>query len=195
MNNRELLVGAGIGAALVYMLDPVAGGRRRALLRDKAAWISRKSREGLAGQTRDLANRARGLSAKTRARLADEPVEDRTLIERVRSELGRVCSHPRAIDVLSINGDVTLRGPLLARDLDAVLAAIAAVRGVRSVVNQLEVHASGDRVPSLQREGRVAKSIIPVPRSWLPRMKSTVLGAAGLAAAGVYLASYGRSSR
>ena len=32
----KLLIGAGLGASLVYLLDPQRGGRRRAMLRDSA---------------------------------------------------------------------------------------------------------------------------------------------------------------
>lgn len=190
MNNRDLLVGAGIGAALTYILDPADGGRRRALLRDKVVWATRKTRDGVDATTRDLSNRVRGLSAEARSRWADEPVDDVRLVERVRSELGRASTHPRAIDVTARNGDVTLRGPILASEVNALLAATSAVRGVRSVVNQLEPHISDDGIPSLQGKGRLAGSrIIPVPRYWAPAGKA-VLGAVGLAAAGAYFATH-----
>lgn len=193
MDNRDLLVGAGIGAALAFLLDPAAGGRRRALLRDKAVRATRKTREGLQGHSRDLANRARGLSAEVRGRRADEPVDDRRVLERVRAQLGRVSTHPRAIDVESSNGDVTLRGPILASEVEPLLGAVAAVRGVRSVVNHLEPHAFDDGVPSLQGKGRAARSfVIPVSRSWIPSIKGTVLGAASLAAGAYFVSQAGR---
>jgi hypothetical protein len=188
MNNRDFLLGAGVGAALTYMFDPVGGARRRALLRDKAVRVTRKTREGLDGKARDVANRLAGAAAAARGRLTSEAIDDARLFGRVRAQLGRVSTHPRALEVDARNGEVTVRGPILAREVDAVLAAIAAVRGVRSVINQLEIHASGDRLPSLQGQGPLAERRIAIPRGWLPR-RSTLLRAIGLGAAGAYVAT------
>ena len=51
MNTRDVVIGAGMGAALAFMLDPQGGGRRRALVRDKMVWASRKTR-GLSASIR-----------------------------------------------------------------------------------------------------------------------------------------------
>jgi gas vesicle protein len=187
MNTKDLLVGAGAGAALALMLDPASGRRRRALMRDKVTRITRKTREGISGAATDLWNRIAGLRSEVSARASDELVDDTRLVERVRSELGRASTHPRAIDVFARNGTVTLRGPILESEVNGLITAVSAVRGVRSVVNQLEPHGSPEGVPSLQGAGRLPRSrVIPVPRIRLGRR---VLGAAGLAAAGTYLAS------
>ncbi|HJR59677.1 MAG TPA: BON domain-containing protein [Vicinamibacterales bacterium] len=193
MKSQKLLVGVGAGAALAYLLDPARGGRRRALIRDQVVRTSRKTRDGLDAAARDLANRTRGVVAATRRRLDSAPVDDARLMQRVRAKLGRVCSHPRAIDVDTHDGDATLRGPILAHELSDVLAAAAAVPGVTSVTNQLELHDSAEGVPSLQGGGKIARPRLDLlQRHWAPATQALVAAAAGLAATGVYLAASGR---
>lgn len=192
MNSRDFLVGAGVGAALAYMLDPGGGGRRRALARDKVVRATRKTRDGLDATARDLANRTRGIAAATRGRLGADDVDDGILVERVRAKIGRVCSHPHALDVDARAGDVTLRGPILASEVNRLLAVAGGVRGVKSVANELEPHESADGVPSLQGEGRVAGASLDImQRNWAPATQALV-AVAGLAATGMAVAAYGR---
>src|SRR5687767_7446730 len=99
MNATSLLIGAATGSAVMFLLDPDGGRRRRARARDQMARATRKSREGLDATARDLVHRAGGIAAATRGRWSADPVSDAKLVERVRAKLGRVCSHPRAIDV------------------------------------------------------------------------------------------------
>ena len=42
---RAGLIGAGVGAASMFLLDPERGARRRAVVRDKAVWAGRKTRD------------------------------------------------------------------------------------------------------------------------------------------------------
>ena len=56
-----ILSGIGIGVALMYLLDPDGGRRRRALIRDKAVGFSNDAREALDKKTRHLSNKAQGL--------------------------------------------------------------------------------------------------------------------------------------
>lgn len=60
-----LLVGVGLGAALMYLLDPERGRRRRALLRDKLVSASNKTADVASKTARDLRNRTQGLIAET----------------------------------------------------------------------------------------------------------------------------------
>jgi hypothetical protein len=130
--------------------------------------------------------------AATRGRVTGDDVDDATLIERVRARLGRVCSHPRAITVDAAEGNVTLRGPVLSSELDNLLATVAAVRGVRSVSNELDSHASAEGVPSLQGAGTLAGPTLDVlQRNWAPATQ-TLAAAVGLAATGVCIAAYAR---
>ena len=188
MNSRDLLVGAGLGAALVYLIDPDNGRRRRALARDQMVRVSRKTRDAADATFRDVTNRTKGIFASAR-RSNEVAVDDEILIERVRAKLGRVCSHPRAIDVEARNGAITLRGPILAREAAKVAGAIEGVRGVRSVSDQLVHHETAAGVPSLQGEGRLPGSRLDIFQSnWAPATQALV-AAAGLAATGVCVAA------
>lgn len=191
MLSRDMLLGLGIGAAVAFIADPRAGRRRRALAWDQLSRAGRKTRDALDVTARDLSNRTSGIMAATRRRLADEPVDDRRLVERVRARLGRASSHPRALEVTAADGTVTLRGPILAREVDDVLATATGVTGVTSVATELEPHESSDGIPALQGEGRVAdRSLDVLQRNWAPATQALVT--AGLAATGICLAAYTR---
>jgi hypothetical protein len=192
VDNRALLTGVGLGAALAFILDPDRGARRRALVRDKAVRGTHVTGEALNATARDLANRSRGIVAATRGRWFGEFVDDDRLVARVRAKLGRVCTHPRAIDVDARDGEVTLRGPILSNEVDNVLGMSASVRGVNSVVNGLEPHDSPERVPSLQGEGRVAGPSLDVFQSNRAPATRALVSAGALAAAGLAMAAYAR---
>jgi len=188
MDKGSLLSGVALGAALVFVLDPDRGGRRRALVRDKIVCGSRLTGEALDATMRDMQNRARGIAATARGRLRHEEVDDRRLVERVRARLGRVCSHPHAIDVEVRDGEVTLRGPALADEVHSLLTTAASVRGVHSVVNDLEPHDSPDGVPALQGDGRLAGSSFDLlQRNWAPATRALV-SVAAVAAGGLAFA-------
>jgi hypothetical protein len=191
MITREMLIGIGIGAAVAYIADPRAGRRRRALARDQLVRTGRKTRDALDATARDVANRTSGVVAATRGRLFDEGVDDRRLVERVRASLGRACSHPHAIDVAASDGTVTLRGPILAREVDGLLSTVRTVRGVESVTSALEPHESADGIPALQGEGSVGDPSLDIlQRNWAPATQALVT--AGLAATGICIAAYAR---
>jgi hypothetical protein len=192
MVTRDLLVGIGIGAFLLFIADPRAGRRRRALARDQFVRATRKTRDALDATARDIANRTSGTVAAARGRWTDERVDDRRLLERVRAKLGRACSHPHAIDADVADGTVTLHGPILANEVDNVLATIRSVHGVLSVTNALETHDSAEGVPALQGEGSIADPELDIlQRNWAPATQALVT-AAGLAATAVCVAAYVR---
>src|SRR5437762_2000619 len=58
-----LLAGAGLGAGLMYFLDPQMGRRRRALARDKAVSLGHQAQDAAELVGRDMRNRARGLAS------------------------------------------------------------------------------------------------------------------------------------
>ena len=192
MVTRDLLVGVGIGAALLFIADPQRGRHRRALARDRIVRASRKTRDALDATARDVTNRTAGIVAAARGRWAGEDIDDRRLIERVRAKLGRACSHPHAIDVQAAEGRVTLRGPILASEVDRVLATVGGIHGVLSVANELEAHDSAEGVPALQGDRNVADTSFDVlQRKWAPATQALVT-AAGLAATAVCVAAYAR---
>ena len=177
-----------LGAAAMYLLDPDRGGRRRALVRDKAIWAARKTRDGAAAVGCDLQNRAIGAVSELRSGFANDTASDAVIDARVRAELGRVSSHPGSISTVSTNGCVTLSGPILGSEYNQVLRAIGAVRGVCDVTDNLDVYESADGVPALQG-GSVRPGQTWLRGSWAP---TTQLAAA---AAGLAAAAYIRNQR
>ena len=132
--------GLGIGTALMYLLDPDRGKRRRALLRDKFVWAQRKTSDCMEVTARDLSNRARGIATTIQSRFTAHEVDDGVLVDRVRSKLGRLASHPGAIVVSAENGNVTISGPILEDEVDSLLSCVKGIQGVNDIANNLEVH-------------------------------------------------------
>src|SRR6185369_8161518 len=124
--NKALLFGAGLGAgtAAMFLLDPDRGKRRRALVGDKLAVLTRMTGDCIEVTTRDVTNRTRGLVSEIKSRLSSEQPADSVLVDRVRSKLGRAVSHPSAIKVTAKDGNVTLAGPILASEVPHLLSCV-----------------------------------------------------------------------
>lgn len=183
--------GIGVGIGLLGVLGSRGGARRRALVRDKAASALRHTGELLDKSARDLRNRSRGALAEARASVRTREVRDDVLVDRVRAKLGRVVSHPHAIEVKAIDGGVFLSGPILAREVDDLISAVSAVRGVTRVDHQLEVHRSAEGIPSLQgarRRTRRARRTGERFESWTPLTRVLV----GVLGVGLVGAAIGR---
>jgi uncharacterized membrane protein len=156
MNRALTLLGAaGLGAGLMYFLDPVLGRRRRKTVRDQAASALARA-GGLINKTgRDLAGRATGLVAEASGLFRGRAeVPDDVLAQRVRTRIGRVCSHASSLGVTARRGLVVLDGPILAGEVNDVLRAAAAVSGVCRVENRLTAHEQAGNVSGLQGQGR-----------------------------------------
>ncbi len=149
-----ILLGAGLGAGLMYLLDPERGRRRRALLRDQLTRTTHRAMHRVNVAARDIGHRTAGLAAEARHRLTTEHPSDRVVADRVRARIGRTVSHPHAVRVDVAGGRVTLSGPILAREVDDLLACVSSIRGVTGVENRLEVYEQPGRLSALQG-GRV----------------------------------------
>jgi hypothetical protein len=175
----------GAGAAVMFLLDPRAGGARRALLRDKAVHARHALRTGAGVVVRDLENRARGVVAELRPHHA--PIDDEILRDRVRAHLGRVCSHPHAIEVHVRNGIVELLGRVLAAEVDGVVDEVRAMDGVRDVDDDLEVHDYAD-IQALQggspRGRKRRRGNLPPATRFLVGLGGVALSALGIARRG-----------
>jgi len=127
------------GALAMFFLDGSMGRRRRALARDKVAGASHDAADFVQGKGRRMAGRARGMLATGRLdRVSStEPQSDEQLGERVRSRIGHLVSHPRAIVVNVQEGVVRLTGQVLATELDTLLSQLTQMTGVRKVHNAL----------------------------------------------------------
>lgn len=171
-----------LGALAMYLLDPVGGGRRRALIRDKAMWAGRKTRDGAGALGRDLRHRSYGAVAEVRGLFDRAPADDRVIEERVRAQLGRVSSHPAAITVFASGGRVTLSGPILESEHDLVCRTISRIRGVEDLVDQLEVHEEAGNIPALQG-GSIRPGQTWLRGSWAPtsQLFAALAGAGAIA--------------
>ncbi|MBX6311440.1 MAG: CsbD family protein [Isosphaeraceae bacterium] len=171
----------GLGAGLMYYLDPDRGRRRRALVRDQLIHALHELDDAVEVTMRDFTNRARGFAAKIGSQFTRDDAPDEVLVERVRAKLGRVVSHPHSIEVKAHDGRVMLSGPVLAHEVDDLLEAVASVRGVIDVEDRLEVHKQPGDVPGLQG-GRPRPGIRPELQqiNWSPTARLLV-GTAGTA--------------
>ncbi len=145
-----LLTGLGAGVGLMYFLDPERGRRRRAIIRDRIVHSAHASAGAMGATGRDLSHRAKGTASRMLATFRHESVDDVVVVERVRAQLGRLVSHPRAIEVDAVDGIVTLRGPVLRAEVPRLVSGVRRIRGVRDVVNRTEEHSEPGRVPALQ---------------------------------------------
>lgn len=150
----RLVTTAAAGAGLMYLLDPERGGRRRALVRDRLVSVAHRTGDAMDATSRDVSNRARGVVAELRSRLVNLEVSDGVLQERVRARIGSVVGHAGAIEAGVVDGRVTLRGPVLADDVDRLVRRVRSVPGVREVLNQLDIHDEPGGVPGLQGRPR-----------------------------------------
>jgi hypothetical protein len=183
MNRMTIaLTGAALGAGAMYLFDPSRGRRRRARLGEAASHISHRA-QAIAGTTaRDMRHRLVGAAARTLDRVIEEeqPADD-VLVERVRARLGRLVSHPGAIDVVASAGAVTLMGPVFEAEVEQLIEGVAAVAGVTAVENKLEPHRDAAHVSALQGPGpRTVPSRSATWLRWTPTAR-LVAGMAGLA--------------
>lgn len=189
--NKGLAVlgGIGLGAGLMYLMDPNSGKRRRTMIRDKAVHLLHESEDGIQLAVRDLNNRAHGVAARAKAAVTKDGAGDEVIVERVRARMGRYVSHPHAIEVKCEDGMVTLAGLVLASEVDGLLRAVLGVRGVKDVINWLEVHETPQNIPSLQG-GKPRNGEAPefMQRRWSPAAKliAGTVGGAAMAGLGIY---------
>ncbi|HYD49675.1 MAG TPA: BON domain-containing protein [Terriglobales bacterium] len=171
----SLLTRLGLGTAVglgYYLFDPRLGRQRRAQLREQLTSSARHGTRAAEGLGRDLGNRARGVTARTRSRWHAAPVDDATLVARVRSEMGRWVDAAHAIAVAADQGAVTLSGTVAAPEHRALLRHLRRVRGVDSIDDQLTVIGAGDGqwLPRLHR----------MQEGWSPTKRLLAAGATAL---------------
>lgn len=174
-----LISAATIGASLMYLFDPDRGGRRRGEIRNKVRHINHIATDAAGKTGRDLQNHIIGVVSEMQSLLRREKVSDDVLEARIRSKLGRIVSHPHAIEVKAIEGLVILRGPILTAEVHPLLNAVAVIRGVRNIENHLELHETPDDVPALQGgKRRMGERFGPFKTTWSPTTR-LIAGIAG----------------
>jgi uncharacterized membrane protein len=183
MNNSQstlaLIGGFGLGVVAMYVFDPDRGHRRRAVVVNKLASSLNQLGDAADVAARDLMNRTRGVAAESWGLLRADNPPDAVLEQRVRSKLGRVSSHPSAIDVAVDNGTVTLRGPVLAAEVDRVISGVASVRGVLNIKSEMEMHKTSENHPDLQGgSGQPGERFPLLQKNWAPANR-LLAGSAG----------------
>ena len=150
MKPKTILTAIGLGAGLAYFFDPKQGEQRRALLRDKANSLVDRMDESIYATVEDTRNKTRGVLSEWTAKLSNQDSPDWLLGERVRSALGRLTPHSRSVHVQVEDGQVHLRGSILNDEKDAILKAASRTRGVRDVIDELEVFYSPEEMSAFQ---------------------------------------------
>lgn len=180
-----------LGAFIAYLFDPRGGNRRRSLIRDKFVSLWRHSGDEVGDVGRYLRGQFHGLIAILRRPFQGQTnVSDAKLIARVRSVLGRACSHPHAIRVDAEQGHVLLRGLILTDELPRVISRVSRVRGVQEVINQIECHNEPENIPSLQGQGgKVGRRFDLMQEYWSPTTRLTIGGI------GACMTTYGLARR
>ncbi len=159
-----LLAGLG-GAALVYLFEPDAGRRHRALLRDKTVTIWRRGQRRGRRLIRRSTHTVRGRWGRmTRPGHSDEPVDSVTLTQRVESEVFRDPSIPKGrINVNAENGVIELRGQLDSPEqIEHIEALVRRVPGVLDVANLM--HLPGTPAPNKEAALRASRATATMPR-------------------------------
>jgi osmotically-inducible protein OsmY len=131
------VLGVAVGATAQYLFDQDRGGRRRALLRDRAVHAGHELDDAARAGVRHVRNRAVGMAHELKSQVTERAVDDRVLEERVRSEAGRHLSSAGTLDVSVRDGAVTLAGAVPTAEVQEVVRATRSVRGVKHVDNQL----------------------------------------------------------
>ena len=174
-----LIGSAALGAVAMFLLDPDKGKRRRAIARDKALSLIDDSRDAAGVVARDASHRMQGVQARMRRLLRGGAApDDLQLIERVRARMGRLVSHPHAIQVGANEGRITLSGPILAREAQRLVHAVGNVWGVSEVEDRLVAHEHPESISSLQ--GGIARAELG-HEHWAPALRvAALIGGAAL---------------
>ncbi len=186
-NGICVLGGVGLGAGLMYILDPDRGRRRRAATRDGLTKLLHDTGDALDKGLRDLNNRVSGTVVEAVSMLLPQMATDEVLAGRVRAALGRLVSHPHAITVTVKNANVTLSGAILEDEVPRLLKGLRQIRGLVEITNELKVYAKPGTLPDLQGKRRPPREAPAL--QWTPAMRL----AAGTA--GSFLAVYGAARR
>ena len=130
MNLAAKLGAAAAGALAMYYLDPQSGAQRRAAF----AQLLASGLPGTAGHRNRLARRSAQRISQPDAQ------QDAQLRGLIQSRLGRLVSHPRALDVRVENGVVRLSGHVLEREREGLLLQVQEMPGVQRLVNAMTAH-------------------------------------------------------
>ncbi|TWO73302.1 BON domain-containing protein [Caenimonas sedimenti] len=140
------LMALGAGALAMYYFDPRSGAERRALL---AGLVKGGLQQGRS-DARQAAIRRRGRGRAFHHIPSTDPQRDARLRDLIRERLGRMVSHPRAIDVQVEEGVVRLSGDVLSKERDGLLLQVNDIPGVEKLVNAMTAHEHPDSLATLE---------------------------------------------
>lgn len=191
MNKLASILGSlGIGAGMMYFFDPEEGSRRRALVRDQITGALNSSDQLIDKAGRDLRNRTQGVLYEAIGVLNEDGVSEHVLEERMRAKLGHVVRNPGVIEVNSDQGEVTVKGLILADEYPRAVSYLSGVRGVKGFNDRLEVIEDLEDAQGLETGGPPPQPKFELMQEhWSPtaRLFTTVGGGA--------LALYGMTRR
>ncbi len=175
------LVGIGVGATAFALLEPRRGADRRRRTARKAVHAGKALEQFGRKAVRDLQNRSRGLVTSMRRLSVRDDVTPEVLVERVRSHLGHLTSHPHAVEVGARDGLIVLRGDVLDSEAGRLVEGVQAVPGVKEVEAVFRRHAHAGSIPRLQGGRRRPENM---RGGWAPgtRFVAVTAGSAILAA-------------
>jgi hypothetical protein len=136
------VVGVALGATGMYFLDPDRGRSRSTQARDQLAKRGRRLRR----RGEQIRRYEEGVAEGLQHPPPGPPVDDLTLVDRVKSALGHALPHDRvSLDVA--DGILELRGELDSdADIEALIDRVCMVPGVTSVISLL--HLPGQPAPN-----------------------------------------------
>jgi uncharacterized membrane protein len=184
MGNRGIGVAAvgafGVGALVMYFADPDRGRRRRVVVKDAVTHSVHEVLRFSQRFRRDFENRLEGALAESLRVFDNRSVSDSVLVQRVRTALGRIVSHPGAIEVTSTDGSVFLSGWVLADEVDDLTSMARSIRGVRELSTFLSTTDRPEHISALQSARRRRMRSEFVRDNWSPSLR-VLAGSAGAA--------------
>lgn len=157
-----LAVGAAVGAAATWLLDPERGAQRRKLVAERIAALGREAGVAAPGGTPEREERERrkdqdGREERVPVAVAidaaagdDLEVDDPHLVERVRTEIRAVLAEPDRVQVAALRDGVILRGEMQESEAAEVIARASKVRGVERVDDRTRHIGAGDAPPPVE---------------------------------------------
>lgn len=156
------MLGAIAGAGVMFVLDPLAGHRRRSLARDQVArlgnGVDTLITESLPGKVDYLAGVARGALHQVAGATDQQlPDEDRFITDRVMSMVFRDPSLPKGgVNVNTVDQVVYLHGHVgdaaVAAEIERRVRDVPGVRDVVNVINRPDVDPSAVRANQVRQE-------------------------------------------
>jgi len=150
MKLKTALTALGVGAGIAYFFDPKQGENRREVLRERANGLVHQLDDSIYTAVEDTRDKTRGVLSEWTAKLSSQDNPDWVLAERVRSTLGRLTPHSRSVRVRAQDGQIHLNGAILKEERDTILQAASRTRGVREVIDELEVFYSPEEMSAFQ---------------------------------------------